>query len=82
MHNCFRIGHRFECNSADLSIEPQLELIDLQAIRLLKEKHSERKFVKFYCCLSDDEFPKLKKFISRMASMFETTYSCEQIFQK
>ena len=62
--------------------ELQLELIDLQANGLLKEKHRERKLFEFYRCLPNDEFLKLKKFASGMASMFGTTYVCEQTFSK
>ena len=71
----------FECNPADMSFEPKFVLIDLQANGLLKEKHRENQLVKIYRCLSDDEFPKLKKFASCMASMFGT-YACEQTFLK
>ena len=63
-------------------IELHLELIDLQGNRLLKKKHRERQLVKFYCCLHDDDFLKLKKFASCMASMFGTTYACKQTFSK
>ena len=62
--------------------ELQLELIDLQANGLLKEKHREGKLLKFYRCLLNDKFLKLKKFASGMASMFGTTYVCEQTFSK
>ena len=65
-----------------MPLELQLELIDLQANGLLKEKHREGKLLEFYRCLSDDEFLKLKKFASGMASMFGTTYVCEQTFSK
>ena len=62
--------------------ELQLQLIDLQANGLLKEKHREGKLFEFYCCLPNHEFLKLKKFASGMASMFATTYVCEQTFSK
>ena len=63
-------------------LELQLELIDLQANELLKEEHREGKLLKFYRCFPHDEFLKLKKFASGMASMFGTTYVCEQTFSK
>ena len=72
----------FSCNPSDMPSELQLELIDLQANGLLKEKHREGKLLEFYRCLPSDEFLKLKKFASGMASMFETTYVCEQTFSK
>ena len=65
-----------------MSIELQLELINLYANKFLKEKHRKGQLVKFYHCLSDDEFPKLKKFASRIASIFGTIYVCEQTFSK
>ena len=55
---------------------------DLQANGLLKEKHREGKLLEFYRCLPNDEFLKLKKFASGMASMFGTTYVWEQTFSK
>ena len=39
--------------------ELRLELIDLQANGLLKEKHREGKLFEFYCCVSNDEFLEL-----------------------
>ena len=62
--------------------ELQLELIDLQANGLLKEKHREGKLLESYRCLPNDEFLKQKKFASGMGSMFGTTYVCEQTFSK
>ena len=62
--------------------ELQLELINLQANGLLKEKHREGKLLEFYRSLPNDEFLKLKKFASGMAYMFGTTYVCEQTFSK
>ena len=38
----------FDCNLDDLPVELQLELIDLQANDLLKEKHRDIKLVEFY----------------------------------
>ena len=72
----------FSCNPSDTPSELQLELIDLQANGLLKEKHREGKLLEFYRCLPNDEFLKLKKFASGMASMFGTTYVGEQTFSK
>ena len=70
------------CNLDSMPTELQLELIDLQANALLKEKHREGKRIELYRCLPDDEFSKLKKFASGMASVFVTTYVCEQTFSK
>ena len=65
-----------------MSVELQLELIDIQAKEELKEKHKERQLVEFYCCLPDNVFPNLKKFASKMASMFDTTYVFGQASSK
>ena len=72
----------FDCNLDDVPVELKLELIDVQANDLLKEKHREGKLVESYRCLPDVEFPKLKKFATGMASVFGTTYVCEQTFSK
>ena len=72
----------FSCNPSDMPSELQLELIDLQANGLLKKKHREGKLLEFYRCLPNDGFLKLEKFASGMASMFGTTYVCEQTFSK
>ena len=65
-----------------MPIDLQLELIDLQANKVLKEKHKEGQLVEFYRSLPDNVFPNLKKFASKMASMCWTTYVCEQTFSK
>ena len=61
-----------------MPIDLQLELIDLQANEVLKEGQ----LVEFYRSLPDNVFPNLKKFASKMASMYWTTYICEQTFSK
>ena len=38
--------------------------------------------MEFYRSLRDNVFPNLKKFASKMASMFSTTHICEQTFSK
>ena len=60
----------------------QLELIDLQANKVLKVKHKEGQLVEFYRSLPDNVFPNLKKFAFKMALMYWTTYICEQTFSK
>ncbi|XP_014785136.1 general transcription factor II-I repeat domain-containing protein 2B-like [Octopus bimaculoides] len=72
----------FGYNLDNMPIELQLELIDLQANTLLKEKHREGKLIEFYRCLPADEFSKLKTVTSGTALVFGTTYVCEQTFQK
>jgi hypothetical protein len=51
-----------------------LDLIDLHANGLLKDKLREGKLVEFYLCLPDVEFPKLKIFAAGMVLVFGTTY--------
>ena len=80
--NVLLFQNPFSCNPNDMPSELQLELIDLQANGLLKENHREGKLLEFYRSLRNDEFLKLKKFASGMASMFGTTYVCEQTFLK
>ena len=47
----------FYCSADDVPVELQLELIDLQANDLLKERHREETLVEFYRYLPDVEFP-------------------------
>ena len=63
-----------------MPIDLQFEVIDMQAYEVLKEKHKEGQFVEFYRSLADNVFPNLKKFASKMASMFGTAYICKQTF--
>ncbi|XP_040578978.1 general transcription factor II-I repeat domain-containing protein 2B-like [Lepeophtheirus salmonis] len=73
----------FDYNLYDVPVELKLEVIDLQANCLLKEKHREgKKLVAFYSSLPDGEFSKLKNFAVAMASLFGTTYVCGQTFSK
>ena len=65
-----------------MPIDLQLELIDLQSSKVLKEKHKEEQLVEFCRSLPDNVFPNLKKFTSKMASMYWTTYISEQTFSK
>ena len=65
-----------------MPIDLQLELINLQANKVLKEKHKEGQLVEFYRSLPDNVFPNLNKFAPKMASMYWTTYICEQTFSK
>ena len=53
-----------------MPIDLKLEHIDSQAKKVLKEKHKEGQFVEFYRSLPDNVFPNLKKFASKMASLF------------
>ena len=70
--------------NADVAICPdilQLELIELQAQDLFKDKFKEG-LVAFYQFLPKEQFPNSRNFASGFLSMFGTTYMCEQTFSK
>ncbi|GFT13234.1 general transcription factor II-I repeat domain-containing protein 2A [Trichonephila clavipes] len=58
----------------------QMELIEIQCDSLLKQTFMEVGIPDFYAYLSIDRFPKILSFVTRIMAMFETTYSCEQLF--
>ena len=65
-----------------MPVQLQLELTDLQANELLKEKHREENLVELHSYLRDVGFPKLNKSAAGMASVFGTNYVCKQAFSK
>ena len=71
----------FDADVAICSDILQLELIELQANDLLKNKFKEG-LVAFYQFLPKEQFPNLRNFASEFLSMFGTTYMCEQTFSK
>ena len=70
----------FEANVTSCPEALQLELIELQASDMLREKY--KGLLVFYKCLSTDDFPNLRHFASAYLSMFGTTYLCEETFSK
>ncbi|KAF7689934.1 General transcription factor II-I repeat domain-containing protein 2A [Cucumispora dikerogammari] len=58
----------------------QLELVDLQADNILKERFKTANLLEFYDSLSEAAFPNLKDLTSKMLTVFGSTYICEQAF--
>lgn len=71
----------FEADVASCPDELQLEVIELQANDLLRDKFKEG-LVGFYQFLPKEDFPNVKTFASRYLSIFGTTYLCEQTFSR
>ena len=59
-----------------------MELIELQADMNTKRKYSENSLVDFYKLYVCEKFPNLSRHAKRMASLFGSTYCCEQFFSK
>ena len=72
----------FGCESSDAPNELQLELIELQENTAYRRKFSDAGLLEFYSCLPNGEFPLLLSFAAGMASMFGSTYLCEQTFSR
>ena len=71
----------------DLAVEDspedyQMELIELQADINTKSKYSENNLVNFYKLDVCEKFSNLSHHAKRMASLFDSTYCCEQLFSK
>ena len=60
----------------------QLELIDLQCSGDLKRAFEENDLVTFYKNYVWEQYPNLAKHALKMASLFGSTYCCEQFFSK
>ncbi|XP_030595640.1 interferon-induced very large GTPase 1-like [Archocentrus centrarchus] len=60
--------------------EMQLELIDLQADAVLKEKFNSLKLNDFYASLNEAVFPNLRRTAQKILALFGSTYVCEQTF--
>jgi len=59
----------------------QLELIDLQSKRRLKDKfESATKLQNFYLGFPQQDFPNLHRLAAQCLSMFASTYVCERFF--
>ncbi|XP_069680148.1 general transcription factor II-I repeat domain-containing protein 2A-like isoform X2 [Periplaneta americana] len=71
----------YSTNVDVMSPEIQLELIDLQCDRELKDRFNTKKHLsEFYKHFSRDRFPRLHNHAGKMLSMFGSTYLCEQLF--
>ena len=64
----------------------QMELIDLQSNMVMKSKHDSKdiSLLDFYqqYLIEDGEYPYLVDNAKKIASMFGSTYICEQLFSK
>lgn len=76
--NLFTDPFNVEVESAD--VDAQMELIELQCNEQLKMRHREVKLIEFYKGLDAEKFPKIIDHAMKMASLFGTTYICEQTF--
>jgi hypothetical protein len=73
----------FDIEVYDSPEDIQMELIELQANDELKSKFKSLKLIEFYEFLSkshSNAFSKIKTNALRIASMFGSTYLCEQLF--
>lgn len=69
----------FAVKAADLPVDIQLEIIDLQCDQDLKDKFASSDLGTFYRYLLPG-YPKLTALAAKVLSMFGTTYLCEQVF--
>ena len=69
----------FTVNAADLPVNIQLEIIDLQCNSDLKEKFAAASLDTYYKCLLPG-YPNLTALAAKVLCMFGTTYLCEQDF--
>ncbi|KAK0132869.1 General transcription factor II-I repeat domain-containing protein 2A [Merluccius polli] len=73
----------FNVEPADVPDNLQLEIIELQSNDELKAKYNNLPLLEFYkLYVRSDEFPGLRRHALRFASLFGTTYCCEQFFSK
>ncbi|KAJ8883430.1 hypothetical protein PR048_015273 [Dryococelus australis] len=72
----------FICYQSLEHVQPslQLDLIDLQANDIMKDKFKEASLVQFYNFLPEENYPKINDFAVSFLSIFGTTYPCEQTF--
>ena len=66
---------------AKVSLEFQMEMIDLQASNSLRDKFEFKSLLEFYgLYLPKAQYPQLYLHAMRMISLFGSTYRCEQLF--
>ena len=72
----------FDCGEpATLSVDLQMEIIELQSNETLKDKYKNENIIDFYKCLPED-YHNLKRLARGLLSVFGTTYLCEKTFSK
>ena len=73
----------FSINADEAPAALQMKLIDIQADNRLRQHHSNHELVKFYRDFHPKQkFPGLYKHALLMASLFGSTYQCEQFFSR
>lgn len=73
----------FNVEPADVPNNLQLEMIDLQSNNELKAKFNTVPLLQFYkLYVTNKDFPNLRRHAHKFASVFGTTYCCEQFFSK
>ena len=72
----------FEADVDSYPDELQMEVIELQANDLFKNKFNRDGLVAFYRFLPKADFPNVKTLASRYLSIFGTTYLCERTFSR
>ena len=72
----------FDSVIEDLSIDLQMEIIDLQSNDVLNDKFKEGNLIEFYKCLPSEQYSYLKKFSHEFISAFSTTYLCQKTFSR
>jgi len=70
----------FSVNIDEVNQDIQLELIDLQSSDHLRNKFKESDLQNFYKCLQKVSYPNLIQKVAYIASLFGSTYVCEQTF--
>lgn len=70
----------FSVSPEDVEVVAQLELIDLQNNDNLHAKFKEGDLLNFYRCLPIENYPYLRNKAAIYASLFGSTYICEQTF--
>jgi hypothetical protein len=73
----------FNVEPADVPDNLQQEIIQLQSDDELKARYNNLPLLEFYKrYISNDKFPTLRRHALKYASVFGTTYCCEQFFSK
>ena len=72
----------FEADVDSCPDELQMEVIELQANDLFKDKFNRDGLVAFCRFLPKADFPNVKTLASRYLSIFGTTYLCERTFSR
>lgn len=67
----------------DVEKAPNHQLIELQTSTVLEHAFNKMSLLEFYSkCVTEEEFPELRKHALKILSLFATTYSCEQLISK